>query len=187
MQEPQGVIPSHEAVLAQLAGTCLAPAILPLNDFRFLAQGRATFLASSLTRRGIEEGKNVHLDGSKTQNDEADSLSLPVLAWTVDRAAIDLKRAGRKSVERSSAVALTWWLSDPSGRLLDTQSCSKNSTDVLERRVAKALADERYPETNPDLPLASRWRQIVEPVVLTGATAIGTYLLFNLRSRRADN
>ena len=186
-QEPKTSVPSHETVLAQLASTCLAPAVEGVTDFRFIAQGRAPFLASALSRMWIDENKNVHLSESPPQSAESDVSSLPLLAWTIDRATIHLERAGRKSVERTSDIALTWWLSESTGRLLNTKTCSLSSSDEMTRREAEALADVRFSETNPDLPPAARWRRIVEPVVLTGATAVGTYLLFNLRSRRADN
>ena len=175
---------SHAETLAELGYACLAEAVSAQDAFRFQAQGMLAgngidLLSSPLAARWTRDGKTVYRMPS-----EQDA---PLLVVTIDRADIDMARNGRRHIDRTVALDLTWWLSAEDGALIDTQSCSKSRDDGLTREQARSLADPRSPVTNPDLPPRSRFKQALEPVVLIGATAVGTYLLFNLRSRRADN
>lgn len=90
-------------------------------------------------------------------------------------------------VRRDVSVDLTWWLSSVEGNVVGTATCRERSDDVLSRDEARGFAVEGSPVLDPDLPRRSRILGAVEPVVLLGATAVGTYLLFNLRSRRSDD
>lgn len=178
---------SHAETLADLGYGCLVEAVAMHQDFRFQAQGMlagngsggSDLMSSPLAARWTRDGKTVYRMPS-----DQDS---PLLVMTIDRADVDLSRNGRRQVNRTVSLDLTWWLSAGDGALIDTQSCSESREDVLTREEARSLADLRSPVTNPDLPPRSRVKQALEPVVLIGATAVGTYLLFNLRSRRADN
>lgn len=176
---------THADMLAGLAASCVTDVISPLEALRFRTQGAlagssATDLLSSPLAAGWRAaGKQVYRD--------PDGADLPLLVITVDRAAISYRRAGRKNVSRDGEVALTWWLSGADGALQGTDTCRQTATDTLSREDARSLNDPRSPITAPELPARSRIWQAVEPAVMIGATAVGTYLLFHLRSRRADN
>ena len=177
--------PGHVETLARLGASCLAEIVSQQDQFRLQTQGTLSgtsgtdMLSSPWAAAWTSEGKTVFMQPS-------DAVA-PLLVITVDRAELMLKRSGRKHVERHDSMNLTWWLSDTDGQLLGTDSCQQAGTDRLTRSAARAMADPRSPVTNPDLPPRSRIWNAAEPAVLIGATAVGTYLLFNLRSRRADN
>lgn len=176
---------THVDVLAGMATSCTADAVSPLEAFRFRAQGTLAgasgtdLLSSPLAASWQSAGKRVFRD--------PDGAELPFLVITVDRAALTYRRDGRRSVVRDAELALTWWLSRPDGSLERTDTCMRSASDTLTRSDAEDLADGRSSVTDPALPPRSRIWQAVEPAVLIGATAVGTYLLFHLRSRRADN
>lgn len=176
---------THVDVLAGMAASCTADVVSPLEGFRFRSQGMLAgasgtdLMSSPLAAEWSAAGKRVFRD--------PDGSDLPFLVITVDRAALTYRRDGRKSVVRDADLALTWWLSRPDGSLAGTDTCTRSESDTLSRSDAESLADPRSSVTDPALPPRSRIWQAVEPAVLIGATAVGTYLLFHLRSRRADN
>jgi hypothetical protein len=176
---------AHADVLAELAASCVTEVVTPIEAWRFRTQGMLAgasgtdVLSSPLAAAWSRAGKRVYRD--------PDGAELPFLVVTVDRAAISYRRAGRRNVIRESELALTWWLSGPNGALVGTDACQQAASDTLSREAAHGLADPRSSVTDPALPPRSRLWQAVEPAVLIGATAVGTYLLFHLRSRRADN
>jgi hypothetical protein len=174
--------PSHEALLAGLTERCLEQAINDHRAFRFRAQGATDHVASPLVARWTAQDLTVYLEPSEAP--------VPLLVVTTDRSAVTLHRADRRTVRREVVVDLTWWLSSAGGDVLDTQTCRDAASDRLSRKQARALAVEGSPIFDPGLPARS-WvwagmERTMEPVILLGATAIGTYLFFNLRSRRSD-
>lgn len=171
---------SHADFLSGMIQECLEDVAKDLSSFRVRSQGRATFAVGYVVRNWTSEGKSIFLEDTPGPAND-------LLVFTVDAADISWSRIRKNLLSRSGNIALTYWLSDPQGRVLQNNTCQKTEEDEMSRADAKALADSRFPETDPSLPPASRWRRIAEPVVLIGATAVGTYLFFNLRSRRADS
>lgn len=175
--------PSHEAMLTRVTAACLEQAVAEQRSFRFLSQGVTDRVASPLVAGWTENGRAVYLEPS--------DASAPLLVVTTDQSGVSLHRVDGNTVRREARVDLTWWLSSMEGDVLSTDTCRDVVADELSRTEAAALAVEGDPVFNPDLPPKSRlWngvRRAAEPVVLLGATAVGTYLLFNLRSRRSDN
>jgi len=148
------------------------------------ADGQATFLSTELVDRWSATGKRVYRLPSP---DSDTTASLPLLSYTVDKAELSYQRLSRKSLQRIVILGITYWLTASDGQVLKTDSCLTQEDDELSRADATRFEDRRFPETSPPLPAASRWRKVVEPIVLVGASAVGTYLFFNLRSRRAGS
>jgi len=171
---------THADFLSELVQECLDEVAADHSSLRIKSQGKAAFAVGHVVRNWTAAGKSIYLD-------DAPGPENNLLVFTVDTAEITFERINKNLLSRSAEIALTYWLSDPQGRVLQNDSCQKTADDELSRKDARALADTRYPETDPSLPSASRWRRLAEPVVLIGATAVGTYLFFNLRSRRADS
>jgi len=166
-------------VLTDLATSCLESAVADQEGFRFRYQGPARFLEPLLMEQWVRSGRQVLRPEATT--------TLLDLVVTVDQAAITMKRAKNKNLDRHAMIALSWWLNAPDGSVLESRSCRESAVDLISRSDAESMAVAGDPVRNPALPPSSRWRSWVEPVVLTGATVVGTYLLFNLRSRRADS
>lgn len=170
---------SHSLRLAEVTAGCLEAAIETQDAFRFLAQGQSELVASPLVSTWTREGKSVYLEPS--------DVEAPLLVVTTDRSDVTLLREGRSAVRRIVSVDLTWWLSSVEGDVLATDTCREAIEDRLTRADARALAVDGSPVLDPALPRKSRILGAAEPIVLLGATAVGTYLLFNLRSRRSDD
>ncbi len=170
--------PSHVEQLTLLAAGCLESPTDDASAFRFLAQERTVSFASPLAASWTAQGKTVYQAPS-----DADA---PLLVVTTDQAEITLERASRNTVDRTARLNLTWWLSAADGAILGTASCQATETDELTRDQALEFAVAGTTGLDPDLPPRSRILNAAQPVVLLGATAVGTYLLFNLRSRRSD-
>ena len=170
---------SHVDVLAALTADCLEPIIAGSTSFRFLAQGATDLVASPLVGSWTRAGKSVFLQPSE--------VSAPLLVVTTDQAMVDLQRDGRRKLKRTVSIDLTWWLSSPEGDVTGTNTCRSSTSDSLTRDQAKWMAVDGSSVLDPTIPPRSRLLQAAQPVVLLGATAVGTYLLFNLRSRRSDN
>lgn len=109
------------------------------------------------------------------------------LAIRMERGDVAYARAGRGRLTRTGDVAVQVTLTQPDGRILATDSCARSASDSVTKDEAEALRDERYDVTMPDIPPTGLWRRYLEPAVLVAATGIGTYLFFNLRSRRTDS
>ena len=173
---------SHASLLASVTEGCLEKAVGGQTAFRFLAQGATEPIASVLVAAWTSAGKTVYLQPSEA--------AVPLLVVTTERSAITLGRTDGGMLTRRAAVDLTWWLSSAGGDVLATHTCRDQLSDHLSRAEAKRLAVPGSQLFDPDLPPRSRLlhtaRRIMEPAVLLGATAVGTYLLFNLRSRRSD-
>lgn len=171
--------PPHADVLADLTSECLEPAITAPSSFRFLAQGATDLVASSLVAAWTREGKTVFIQPPDTP--------VALLVATTDQAVVDLKRDGRRMLTRTVSVDLTWWLSSPEGDVIGTDTCRSSSRDSLTRSQAESMAVDGSSVLDPSLPPRSRLVHAAQPVVLLAGTAVGTYLLFNLRSRRSDD
>ena len=175
--------PSHTERLAELTMSCLETAVDGASSFRFLPQGQTPLVASPLVAAWTSNGKTVFLEPS----DAEAAARAPLLVVTTDQSTVMLSRSGRNDVRRDVSVDLTWWLSSAAGDVVGTDTCREDRDDVLSREDAHEFAVEGSPVLDPDIPRRSRLLGAVEPVVLLGATAVGTYLLFNLRSRRSDD
>ncbi len=167
-----------------MAAQCLLEAVDESSNFRVQSDGQATFLSTELVDRWSAMGKKVYRSPSPDSNAPT---NLPLLSYTVDKAELSYRRLSRKSLQRTTILGITYWLTATDGQVLKTDSCLTQEDDELSRTDAGRFADHRFPETSPTLPAASRWRKVVEPIVLVGASAVGTYLFFNLRSRRAGS
>lgn len=170
---------THADVLAQLTFSCLDQAVDDVEAFRFLPQGATELSASPVVSAWTDAGKTVFREPSEAE--------APLLVATTDQASIDLERSGRRMVRRTASIDLTWWLSSVEGDVIGTDTCRSSVSDELSRDAARSMAVSGSSVLDPKLPPKSRLLHAAEPVVLLGATAVGTYLLFNLRSRRSDD
>ena len=189
---------SHADMLGGMAVRCLTPVVASADSFRVTFEGAAAFIETELLRTWIDEGRTV-LTGTAPegrdpakQAPEDDARDAPTsderhLRVAIDEAEVHLERAGGGMLERTAHVAVTYRFQAPTGRLLAADTCRATDRNTFDADLAASLADDRYAGTNPDIPDTSRLRRIVEPVVVIGAAAVGTWLFFNLRSRRSDN
>lgn len=171
--------PTHVDALADLTAECLETAVAETSSFRFMAQGATDLVSSPLVAEWTRTGKTVYREPSEAP--------APLLVVTTDRALVDLQRENRHLLNRTVSVDLTWWMSSPEGEVTGTDTCRSSRTDTLTRDEAKSMVVAGSSVLDPAIPARSRLMQAAQPAVLLGATAVGTYLLFNLRSRRSDD
>jgi len=175
---------SHRSVLGDLAFACVEHAFQDSRIVRINGSGLTALVEPVLIERLVAAGKKLAIN---TVGDSTRPESGVELAYRVESARTELTRKGKKDLNRTVFLDMTFQLIDLSGEsVIDAGVCSDSSTDVILRSQANTLSHKDFPEVNPEISsnnLFSRW---IQPVVLVAATAVGTYLLFNLRSRRAD-
>ncbi|MEX0822099.1 MAG: hypothetical protein WD021_08150 [Rhodothermales bacterium] len=89
-------------------------------------------------------------------------------------------------LSRNVHLSLRYSVSNPDGRVLVDDRCAGRRSDVIARGDVDAVEHEEYPETQGELPPAGRYRRLIEPAVVTAATAVAVYLFFTLRSAGGD-
>lgn len=168
---------SHREVMVDIALKCLAPALDNVEKFSLQGKGLSRIVSSDVTSALIRNG--YQLVGTKATAQR--------LIYNVELASVELSAKGRKKLKRRVTIGLSYELSEASGDgITDAGSCSDNFTDVVDRRAVEKLGYQGFPETNPSIPSAGGVRRYLEPIILVGASAMGTYLFFNLRSRRTS-
>ncbi len=161
---------------------CLGTTLADIESFTLDADERAPYLRSQLVAHWINEGREVY---------ETDSLrterALPGFRYRVDGVQITLRRIGSGRVERKADVALRYTLLSPGKQILADSMCDERLIDTVPEDRVRTLADPRFAETNVLLEYDSLFKRILGPVVIVGAAVVGTYLFFNLRSKRTDD
>ena len=170
---------AHADLLALLVVACLEAPVeargKATDALDVSWSGPLSFLATPVSAELMARG--IPLGGSDAAG----------LAIRMERGTVTYARAGRGRLTRSGDVAIQYTLTQPDGRILAADSCTRSASDTMTKRKAETLRDERYDVTMPDIPPTGLWRRYLEPAVLVAATGIGTYLFFNLRSRRTDS
>ncbi len=165
----------HADRVAEVIVTCLAPVVETDGAaYRLVWSGGYAFLETRLAARLLDAG--VELGGGDK----------PALRVDLERADIAFRRVGGRTLERTVQAGIGYTVTRPDGTVGAADVCEGSLVDRMDRRTAESLSDPQSGLTQPALPRTGVWSRFVEPVVLVGATAIGTWLFFNLRSKRAD-
>jgi hypothetical protein len=164
----------------QLIGTsCLGSVPASLDSFLLDSDDASPYIRQALISEWKSDGRRVYA---------TDSLhTLPELRYRVETAKIELYRAGKNQYGRAARLSVSYRLTSESGEILSDGQCADIRSDTLSAALASSMRDSRYPETDVEPPRGGWFRKFLQPAVVLGASAIGTYLFFNLRSRRTDN
>ena len=174
---------SNLAVYQQLALECLGELPSGIDTLALEAGSRMPFLRTALVEAWKTGGHEIYaIDATPPQ-----AAHLPRLAFTVEDAGVIYTRADRRRLNRRIRLGLRYSLTDSDGRIITDDSCAEALSDVIDRAAVARLEDHAYSETQGELPRAGWLRRIVEPAIITAATAIGVYLFFTLRSQSADD
>jgi len=177
----------HRNVMADIALQCVITHIDKASPMQVEGKGLAPIVAPQLEAGMLASGYQLaNLDAGKS------------LVYTVDLAVVDLKKSGRKQVTRTVSLGMSFQVWDRTAKenqaqnasaatLEQSGTCSDVQVDTVDRTLLSSLSYAGFPETNPAPPAKGGLRRFLEPAVLIGATAVGTYLFFNLRSRRSDS
>ncbi|MDZ4700142.1 MAG: hypothetical protein SH809_10590 [Rhodothermales bacterium] len=177
---PAGGQPSHLEAYQTMAVRCLSPLADSLQAYRILPLERMPFLVPALAAAGARAQHSVFLADSVAPN-------IPGIRIDVRQAGVTLTRTRRRTVNRRVTLALDATLLAPDGRVIDTRTCNDAFEDRFPRSIAASLTTNDYAETRASTPEARWLRRILEPTLAVGATVLGAYLFFTLRSERAED
>ncbi|GAB5520294.1 MAG: hypothetical protein RhofKO_25450 [Rhodothermales bacterium] len=172
--------PTNLEAFQQVALDCLGA--VPTGEAAFVLEppGQMPYLRQALVGYWQRQDQTVYL--------ASDSMAqaLPRLAYRIEQVAVDYQRAGRKHLDRALTLALAYTYTAADGRLLADARCAEPFSDRIVERDRESLETTAYPETQGNVPQG--WvRRYLEPAVVIGSAALGTYLFFSLRSTRQSD
>ena len=171
------------AVYQKLAVECLGELPSDIDTLALETESRMPFLRTALVEAWKTGGHEVYaIDTTPPQ-----AAHLPRLAFTVEDAGVTYTRADRRRLNRRVRLGLRYALTDSDGRIIADDRCAEALSDTIDRAAVARYENEAYAETRGELPRAGWLRRIVEPAIITAATAVGVYLFFTLRSQSADD
>lgn len=161
-----------------LAVACLGELPPEVDSLVVESPDRMPFLRSALVARWQEEGRAVFLPDS--------ALAAAHLSYSIEQAEVSYEKR-RRQLAREVRLSLRYTLTNGMGRVLVDDRCIDSRSDLIARGALAGVQNAAYPETQGELPEAGWIRRVVEPVVLTAATAVVVYLFFTLRSSDSDS
>ena len=167
---------SHLQVAARILVECAQSVLTEQEPFRFDTESVPEPLSIEIMRILAEE------NGHRLENLPASSS----LQLEIDRMGIEWQSVGRKQLRRHVTASSTAIFTSSDGAVT-SNSCANTRSALVSREAAETLSDPDIAALQPAIPLKKGLRRVLEPIVLIGASAVGTYLLFNLRSRRTDS
>ncbi|GIV58852.1 MAG: hypothetical protein KatS3mg042_1765 [Rhodothermaceae bacterium] len=173
--------PTNQALYEEMALACLEAVPDTARAFRLDAPAAMPYLHTALVQRWQTRGYAVYTP------DAPASPPRPWLRYAVETARVAYAKADGGRLRRTVTLALRYTFAAPDGRLLRDDRCEQTRTDTIPRDALARIESEAYPETQGTPPGPGWVRRYLEPAVLTAATAVGLYLLFTLRSDRADD
>lgn len=174
--------PVHLERLQAAGIECVADVLIGVDSFELDADERAPYLRPALVSHWMNEGHTVYtIDSSNVD------LKLPRFRYRIDKVSIHMRRLGSGLVERTASVAMWYIFTGPDAQILADSLCSQELVDTVDSSLAGRLTDPRYEETNVEFEDKGWLHRVLEPTVIVVAAVIGTYLFFNLRSKRSDN
>ncbi len=166
----------HLQVAARMLVECAQPLLSEPEPFRFDTESIPEPLSVEIMRILVEE------KGHRMENLPAS----PSLRLNLDRMGIEWQPVGRKQLRRHVTASSTAIFTSSDGAVT-SNSCADTRSDLVSREAAETLSSPDITALQPAIPPKKGLRRVLEPIVLIGASAVGTYLLFNLRSRRTDS
>lgn len=172
--------PTNLEAFQQLALECLAEAPASTPAFVLEAPGQMPYLRQALVDHWQRQDYTVYLGADSVRQ------TLPAFAYRIEHVAVDYDRAGRRQLDRTLTLALAYTHTAADGRLLADTRCADTFTDRIARADREQVETGAYPETRGVVPQG--WlRRYLEPAVVIGSAALGTYLFFTLRSTRQSS
>jgi hypothetical protein len=172
--QAQSAVPSSNVVVFQrLAAECLAP-LVSEGGLVLEAPARMAFLTAGLVRAWQQQEVAVYM---------SEEMPLPRVWYVIEEAGVRYAPAGRGLLDREVALTLRFTVTEPGGRLLHDDRCEHRFTDRIRRQDRAMLESDIYPETVGSDPPPHWIRRYGEPAVLVAATAVTTWLFFNLRTQ----
>lgn len=176
-----GAQSTNLSLFQDMAVACLGDLPQGVRDVVLNAPSEMPYVRSALVSSWQSSGHAIFIEDDA--NDTSDRRARVMFAVEDVRVAY-ARSSGRLS--RSVHLSLRYSISDPEGRILVDDRCAERRSDEIAWGDVDAVEHEAYPETQGALPPAGRFRRLIEPAVVTAATAVAVYLFFTLRSAGGD-
>jgi hypothetical protein len=168
--------PTNAEVFQELAVRCLGTAV-SADSLILESPARMPYLRAGLIEAWKQRNIGVF---------SLDTLRLPRVWYTVEHSAVTYRRASRREWKRHVDLGLRYSVTNADGRVVAENSCRQHRDDVVLAAERTRIESPAHPETQAVAPAPGFVRRYVEPAVLIGATAVTTWLFFNLRSRSSS-
>lgn len=170
-----GAQPATNAALYQdIALHCLGDVPNGLDRLILEAPSTLPFVRSALVSAWQEADIEIFID-------EGAEVEGPRLSYSIEEAGVDYLRADRR-LARSVRLALRYSLVGDDGRVIVDDVCRDARHDYIMQDDVSTVESDAYRETQGQLPPAGWFRRVLEPAVVTAASAVAVYLFFVLRS-----
>lgn len=176
---------THENVVEVLLADCVA-SLIPTSGPFAISRAPDTMPADPIVFGKLRDSSRTF---SLVEWEASSTGSAPLFRYQLETANVKLRRDGRKFIQRDVSVSVPYTLIESGGTVADAGVCTKSSTDTIPRSVAAEWSGRpsSLPMNVDDLPRDSIVKRFVRPVVAVAATSVSLYLLFSLRSERAND
>lgn len=173
--------PTNIEIYQHLANECLAALPADIQALMLESPSSMPFIQVALLAQWQKENKTIYLPDST-------HLTQPLarLRVTVPSAQVAYARLSRRSMQRTVQLSTHKTLTAADGSVIVDSICERNHVDSLRTSERKRIESDAYPITRGTPPKAGWPRRLLEPLVLTAATAVSVYLFFNLRSNSSE-
>jgi hypothetical protein len=187
---PQGAAgqETNADILERLAVECVQPVAEPYTTIVLNPDPVNPFLNQAIISALRDNGKDLFL-ASETAVYDTTSLSPaePLLTFFLEGATVDYRKKGRRTIDRSVGLRLSYLLTNRNSRVIADSTCFRSFSDEIAYSDLDAVETESIPLTKGKRPRQSWIRRYAEPIVVAGATAVAVYLFFNVRSDSNDS
>ncbi|MDA1028946.1 MAG: hypothetical protein O3B41_07835 [Bacteroidetes bacterium] len=173
---------SHRNALVNIALSCFTPVLSGSSAIQIQASDRSDIISPGVEQGLLSRGFTISTESGKAK-----------LVYDVELAQVVLENAAQNQLTRRVTLGLNYQVlgsgdgEETLSTVLNSGTCSDSTTDLIEREMASKLAYDGFSVTNPAIPPKKGITRYIQPLILIAASAVGTYLFFNLRSRRADS
>lgn len=176
-----GAQSTNLSLFQDLAVECLGDLPQEVRDVVLTAPGEMPYVRSALVSAWQSSGHEIFIEDDE---DDTPGQRARVMFAVEDARVVYTRSSSRLS--RNVDLSLRYSISSSDGRILVDDRCAERRSDVIAWGDVDAVEHETYPETQGVLPPAGRFRRLIEPAVVTAATAVAVFLFFTLRSAGGD-
>ena len=171
--QPAAAQPANHVLFEEVVVECLDKLPPSVDRLVLNTPEHMPYVRSALVAAWSNDGKEIFLPGATDVG--------ALVEVGIEEARVTYTRR-RRRLAREIRLTLRYTVTNDEKRLLADGRCTRSRSDLITRAQIASVESEAWPETQGNPPPRGFFRRIVEPVVLTGATAVAAYLFFTLRS-----
>jgi hypothetical protein len=187
-RSPASAQATNADLFGEMAVECAGPALEGREQIAVSGPSTRPYLGAAVTGWALRSGIRPFPALEPAESEPSGARARPaVLQVSAAATEVIYRRAGRRELDRRLGQTLRIRIVEPDGSFGYDTLCSAERTDRIRRADLKSVEQAAWPETQGAPPPGSWRARFLEPVVITGATAVATYLFFSLRSRRSQD